>query len=403
MDRRKFITATGVGTIVALAGCTVEDSNDANGNDDSSSDGSDDGMDDGSDGSDTDGSESDGSEDDGEDDGSEDDSDDELREDEDNELVVATYGAFLDAPSTSPGEWLKNEFESEFDAEITYQTPEGEVNHYIEQRNAGTDIEADVYLGLNTDELVDVDKQLDEDLFESGLSIAGQENVREGLDFDPEDRAIPFNTGYISLVYDGTETEAPETFEGLLEDEHSGNLIAQDPAQSTTGQAFLYHTVHHFGEDGYLDFWSDLQDNGVEVLGSWYDSYVAWGEGEAPMVVSYSTDQVFAADEGENLDEHQIRFLNDEAYANPEGAGIFANASNPNLSRDFIEFLLRPRIQGEIAQRNVVFPATDNADLPAEYAELAQEPPEPVTFTYDELQGAHSEWIENWEREFIGN
>jgi thiamine transport system substrate-binding protein len=385
MERRRFITAAGVGAVAALAGCTVEDNN-GSGGDDGSENG---GTDDGSDGGDNNETEPD--------DGGT------TQTDESDELTVATYGAFVDAPSTSPGDWLKEEFESEFDAEITYQTPDAGVNYYVEREMQGADVDADVYLGLNTDELVDVDDQLDAPLFESGLDLAGQENVRQGLDFDPEGRAIPFNTGYISLVYDGTATEAPETFEGLLEDQHSGDLIAQDPAQSTTGQAFLYHTVHHFGEDGYLDFWSDLQDNDVRVLGSWGDAYAAWGEGEAPMVVSYSTDQVFAAQEGANLEEHQIRFLNDQAYANPEGVGVFTDAANPNLSRDFIKFLLRPGIQGEIAQRNVVFPATENAELPADYAELAKEPPEPVTFTYEELQGSHSEWVQAWEREFVGN
>jgi len=388
MDRRRFLTAAGTGTVIALAGCTG-DTDDADGS-----------------GDDTDsGGSNDGDETDGTDDTDEEETDDggTTEPDGPTELTVGTYGAFLDAPSTSPGEWLKSEFESEFDAEIIYQTPEQEINQYIERRNAGASIDADLYLGLNTDELVDVDEQLDDNLFEQGLGVDGQENIREGLAFDPENRAIPYSTGYISLVYDSTEAEAPDTFEGLLDDEHSGDLIAQDPAQSTTGRAFLYHTVHYFGEGDYLDFWADLQDNDVRVLGSWSDAYAAWSEGEAPMVVSYSTDQVFAEAEGADLDKHQIRFLNDQAYANPEGVAIFTEASNPDLAREFAAFLLRPRIQGEIAQRNVVFPAIENANVPAEYSELAKEPPEPVTFTYEELQGSHSEWVEDWERQFIGN
>lgn len=368
MDRRRFLAAAGGTVAVPLAGCVeVEDADD-------------DGTPDGSD-----------------------DADGTTPDDDDRTLVVATYSSFIDAPSTSPGAWVKEQFEAEFDARLVWQTPENEVNYYVERRAAGVDSEADLYLGLNTDDLVRVDEALDEDLFVEAGDVDGSEDVREGLHFDPRGRAIPYDTGYISLVYDGTETEAPETFDGLLEEEHRGDLIAQNPATSTTGRAFLLHTVAAFGADDYLDYWADLQDNDVLVLGSWGDAYTAWSEGEAPMVVSYSTDQVFADAEGADLDEHQIRFLNDQGYANPEGMAIFEDAANPDLAREFMAFLLRPDVQGEIAQRNVQFPATETAELPDEYDELAHAPPEPVTFTYEELQGNLSDWIDDWERQFAGN
>src|SRR6056297_1470686 len=69
------------------------------------------------------------------------------------ELVVSTYGAFVDAPSTSPGPWLKETFESEFDATLTFATPDSEINYYIERALQGVDIESDVYVGLNVDML----------------------------------------------------------------------------------------------------------------------------------------------------------------------------------------------------------------------------------------------------------
>jgi thiamine transport system substrate-binding protein len=121
------------------------------------------------------------------------------------------------------------------------------------------------------------------------------------------------------------------------------------------------------------------------------------------MVVSYSTDQVFADQNDADLEKHQIRFLNDQGYANPEGMAVFEGADTPDLAREFMGFLLRPDIQGEIAVRNVQFPATESAELPEDYAELAQEPPEPVTFGYDELKGSVSGWISDWERQFASN
>jgi len=321
----------------------------------------------------------------------------------DDSLVVGTYSSFLDAPSISPGEWLKSEFESEFDTTLVWQSPPGAVNHYIQRKQEDVSVDADVYLGLNTDEIVRIDDELDGSLLAEAPSIEGRDSVKEGLTFDPEQRAIPFNTGYISLVYDGTETEAPTTFDELLDEEYSGDLIAQNPGTSATGRAFMLHTIDAFGTDGgytYLDYWSDLQENGVTILGQWGDAYGAWQEGEAPIVVSYSTDQVFADQEGADLEEHQVRFLNDQAYANPEGMAMF-EAADEALVRDFMEFVLRPEIQGEIAQRNVVFPATDTAELPADYADLAREPPDPVTFSYEDLRGSVEGWIDDWEREIV--
>ncbi|MFB6121756.1 MAG: thiamine ABC transporter substrate binding subunit [Halobacteriaceae archaeon] len=318
-------------------------------------------------------------------------------------LVVATYGSFIDSPSSSPGAWLKQRFEEEHDARLVYQTPSNELNHYVERRKAGVSIDADVYLGLNTEDLVRVDQNLDSALFTEAGDVEGLNKVKDGLEIDPKGRAVPYDTGYVSLVYDGTKMTAPETFDGLLAEEYQGDLIAQNPSSSSTGRAFLLHTIHQYGADGYLDYWADLQDNGVKVLGEWGDAYGAWQGGEAPMVVSYSTDRVFADQSDANMAKHKIRFLNDEAYANPEGMAIFEDAARPDLARDFMEFVLQPEIQGQLAVQNVQFPATTNANVPADYADLAKSPPKPVTFTYDELQGNVSGWIEAWTQQFASN
>ncbi len=376
MRRRRVLKALGTGAVAAVAGCIGDDSDDdqADGASDTDDTGGDDTADDGT-----------------------------TTADDPSTLVVSTYSSFLDAPSISPGEWVKEEFESRFDATLVWQSPPQEINHYIERRNQGVNIDADVYVGLNTDELVRVDDELDDDLFVEAGDIPGSEDIIDGLRFDPDGRALPYDTGYVCPVYDSTEIDAPETFDGLLDPEYEGTLIAQNPGTSTTGRAFMLHTVHQFGEDGYLDYWADLQDNGVQIVGSWEDAYGAWLGGEAPMVISFSTDQVFAEQDGANLDEHQIRFLNDEGYANPEGMAIFEEANEPELAREFMSFMLEPDVQGEIAQQNVAFPATDTANLPEDYDELAHEPPEPVTFTYEELQGSLDGWIDDWERQFIDN
>ena len=378
--RRRFLAATGAVGAVGLAGCTAEQTDD----EETQTEAPDDGDEDDGNGA-----------------------DEEADDEETPTLTVATYSTFIDGES-APGPWLKEAFEETHDAEIEFAAPDNGVIHYVEEANAGVDIDADLFVGLYADDLARIAGETDDPLFEAdGLAdVAGAEDVREGLHFDPQNRVVPTATNYISLVYDGTATDAPETFEGLLDEEHAGDLITQNPGDSTTGRAFLLHTIDTFGDDGdydYLDYWADLQDNDVRVLGSWDDAYAAWGDGEAPMVVSYSTDQVFADMSDANLEEHQIRFLNDQAYANPEGAALFAGADEPALAREFVEFLLTPEAQGRIAELNVQFPATENADLPDDYAELAHEPEEPVTFSAEELEENLDDWIEAWERQFAGN
>jgi thiamine transport system substrate-binding protein len=320
-------------------------------------------------------------------------------------LTVATYSAFVDAPSSSPGPWLKEQFESQYpNATLEYVTPENGLNEYIRRRKQGAGIDADVYVGLNTSQLITVDENLSgsrlfADLDRGRLGNAGA--VKSALEIDPRGRAIPYDTGYISLVYDESVVSDPGTFEALATSEYAGSLLAQNAQTSDTGRAFLLWTILNFGEDDYLDYWNDLLDNDIRILESWDAAYGAYGEEERPMVVSYSTDQVFANRYDQDMTRHQVSFPNDQGYANPETMAIFEGADEPDLAYRLFDFVLSPTAQGEIAERNVQFPATDDAELSDEYNRYAKVPPEPVTFSYDQLQGNVEGWIDEWSREVV--
>ena len=140
MKRRGFLAAAGAGITAALAGCTSQSSSD-------------------------------------------------------DSLVVGTYSSFLDAPSISPGEWLKGEFESEFDTTLVWQSPPEEVNHYIQRKQEDVSVDADVYLGLNTDDIVRIDDELDEPRGEETTSIEVGDSVKEGQRYDPEHRGAGSQSG----------------------------------------------------------------------------------------------------------------------------------------------------------------------------------------------------------------
>ena len=317
-------------------------------------------------------------------------------------LTVATYSSFTGEGTA--GNWLKSAFEDEYpETTVEFVTPENGVNQYIQRAKQGAPIDADVYVGLNTSDLVRVSQELDETLFPTiADSLDRADTVKDELRVDPDGRAIPYDTGYISLVYNEDEVDEPQTFESLLESRYEGDLIAQNAQQSDPGQAFLLWSIITQGEDGYLDYWEQLLNNGVKVLADWEPAYQAYMDGEAPMVVSYSTDQVFYHGPGVNMAKHQIGFLNDQGYANPETMALFADSENADLGRQFMNFMLTERAQSKIAVKNVQFPAVDGVTPGESFAKYAKEPPEPVTFSYDELAGSVGTWVSEWARLVAG-
>lgn len=335
--------------------------------------------------------------------------DDDEPPEEDGTLRVATYSSMVDEDADPAGAWIKEHFEEEHeDVELDWTVPEDGLNHYVQQAERDA-VDADVYLGVNVDDLVQVDDALDEQLFEpiDRGQIERVDRIRDDLEFgDPHDRVLPFDTGYISLVYDESEVEEPESFEDLLDEEYEDALITQNAQYSDPGQAFLLWTIAEYGEDGYLDYWRDLQENGVRVIDDWSESYFGpYMEGERPMIVSYSTDQVFqvAEDPDADLTRHQIAFPNGQGYENPEGVAIFAETTMAEEAHQFVDFLLSSEAQAEIAVRNVQFPAVsdEHVDLDESFAQHAFEPEEPVTLTYEDLQGSLDGWVNDWAREIV--
>lgn len=323
---------------------------------------------------------------------------------DDGTLAVATYASFVDAPSDSPGQWIKEEFEERHDAELEWHTPEQEINHYIERHNEDAGIEPELYLGLSPHDLVRADQNTDGELFaqldESELEHT--DDINEQYYFDPHDRAIPTYSSYCAIVYDGRTVEEPETFEDLLSPEYEGRIALGNPQQGTTGLLFLLWTIDHFGEDGYLDYWEALHDNDIRILDSWSDVYAQFEEEEVPVVVSYSNDRVYAERFGNDMEKHQVSLLHDEAYANVSGMARFAEGTNDDLAHEFVDFVLSPEAQAVIAERNVTGPVNVETELPEVYQEYAEDPENPVFFGYDELDENLSTWVDDWSRAIAG-
>jgi thiamine transport system substrate-binding protein len=321
-------------------------------------------------------------------------------------LTVATYGSFVDAPSSSPGPWLKEAFECRHpDVTLEWETKEKALDHYILRKQNGASVDADAYVGMKVPEVVRVDEKLDAPLFESVRTdrLSNYDAVKSGYTFDPEGRVLPVFTGYCAFVYNGYEVDEPETLEALTTDAFAGEFTVQNAQSDNTGLYFLLWTVKEYGEDGYLDYWQRLLDNDVTVLDSWGASYEAFASGETNVVTSYSTDQVYANRAGSDLEKHQVAFPGGHGYTNLSGVGKFADSDEDRLTEAFVDFMLGPDAQGKLAELNVSYPVTEHGNVPAVFEEYAKTPPEPLLYSYDDLVGRVGEWRTEWSRLVANN
>lgn len=318
---------------------------------------------------------------------------------------VGTYKAFVDAPSTSAGDWVKQEFEKETDLSLEWVVRENELSDFIRRRKEGAPLEADAYLGVTPQDLVRAEAELDDPLFEGFATdqIENAGNIREAYHFDPERRVLPTGASYICIVYDEGEVSAPPTLSALTNDEYQDALLLANPQNTATGLLFLLWTINTIGADSYLDYWQRLMDNGVHILGTWSDSYSAYSNEEAPMVVSYSTDQVYAANADQDMSRHQIAFPNDQGYAYVDGLAKFATTERDELVRQFANFMLTPDVQRETAVQNVGLPTVTNASLPEKFQQYAHVPDEPIQFSYDTLAENMTTWRDEWAKQVASN
>ena len=240
------------------------------------------------------------------------------------------------------------------------------------------------------------------------------ENISESYKLDAENRALPFNFGEICINYDKKYFEdhdlaVPSSLDDLLKPEYNGLLVTQDPSASNTGIGFLITTIAKYGEDGFADYWKKLVDNGLVIGSSWSSTYytnfsAASGNGEQPMVVSYTTSPAAEFIYSETGEAPTDSIVTDGmCYRSIEFCGILKNTKNLELAQKFIDAFIGKDWQEDLPMQMFVYPVNEEADLPEEF-ELYGKPAEnPVMMDPAVLSEKHDEWIRVWSEEVLAN
>lgn len=269
-------------------------------------------------------------------------------------LNVYTHPSF--AAEWGPGPAVKQAFEEQCDCALNYTVLESGGDILQRLRLEGSSTTADVVLGLDTATM--------EAARQTGLLAPHTltlNNLALPVDWQ-DDTFVPYDWGYFAFVYD-TELlpEPPASLEELVDAPDDLKIIIQDPRTSTPGLGLLLwmHTV--YGDDAHAK-WQQLSGKVLATTQSWSDGYFSlFMNGEAPMILSYSTSPAYhmAVD---NTDRYQAARFEEGHYLQVEVAALVKSSENQALGREFMEFMLSPAFQRHIPLKNVMYPAIDLGD-----------------------------------------
>ncbi len=301
-------------------------------------------------------------------------------------LTVYTYDSFASEWGVGPA--IEETFEAQCGCDLQIIGAGDGAALLARVRLEGERSEADVVLGLDTN-LTAVAR--DTGLFAPhGIDATG---LTMPVAWDDAE-FLPYDWGYFAFVHRTELEDVPSSFEDLAASDVS--IIIQDPRSSTPGLGLVMWVQHAFG-DRAGELWEALSDNIVTVTPGWSEAYGLFIEGEADMVLSYTTSPAYHLIAEDDAGYAAAAF--DEGhYMQIEVAGILAGSDQPELARQFLEFMLSPAFQEVVATSNWMYPAALPAETLPEGFDTLVQPEQSLLFTPDEAAQIQGEALATWQR-----
>ncbi len=300
------------------------------------------------------------------------------------ELTVYTYDSFVS--DWGPGPAVEKAFEAQCGCDLKLVGAGDGAALLARIKLEGARSDADVVLGLDTN-LTAAAKA-------TGLFADHGISADYNLPIAWDDATFaPYDWGYFAFVHNA-DAAAPSDFRALAASDLK--IVIQDPRSSTPGLGLLMWVKAAYGDEAPA-IWADLADNVVTVTKGWSEAYGLFLEGEADMVLSYTTSPAYHLIAEEDATKAAAAF--DEGhYMQVEVAGILAGSDQPELARDFMQFMVSEDFQSIIPTTNWMYPSvTPAAGLPAGFDTLIT-PAKSLLLSADEAaavrDGALGEWLD---------
>ncbi len=312
-------------------------------------------------------------------------------------LTIMTHDSFAVSES------IIDSFEKEHNAQL----------QFLEIGDTGTAVNkailskgnplADVFYGVDNTFL---SRALDEGIFEPYQSPL-LDDIDPVFVLDKSLQVLPVDFGdvclnYQKIYFSERKLSPPDSLEDLIDPDYQDLLTVQNPATSSPGLAFLMTTIGYFGEDGYLDYWKALVDNGVNIVNDWETAYYAafsQAGGPDPIVVSYGSSPPFEV----LFSEESLEDAPTAAVTSPgtcfrqiEFVGILKGTENRDLAEKWVDYMLSPAFQEDIPLNMYVFPVNQNAVLEETFQKYLDIPEITADISPLEISENREKWINDW-------
>ena len=216
----------------------------------------------------------------------------------------------------------------------------------------------------------------------------------------------PVDEGDVCVNYDkqwyaSRGITPPASLDDLVKPEYRGQLVVQDPVNSSPGLAFLMASVAKYG-DGWQQWWAQLKENKVRIATDWTAAYTvdfsgSSGKGKYPLVVSYGSsppaEVLYAATP---IDEPPTGVIESTCFRQTEYVGVLRGTRNPGLARALVDYLLEVPFQESMPLSLFVFPVNPQAKLPDLFAKFAVRAASPLTLDPAVIAENRDKWLDEW-------
>ncbi|TDK50017.1 thiamine ABC transporter substrate binding subunit [Antarcticimicrobium luteum] len=297
-------------------------------------------------------------------------------------LTVYTYDSFT--AEWGPGPQVEKAFEEVCGCYLKLVAAGDGAALLARLKLEGARTEADIVLGLDTN-LVQAAR-------DSGLFAPHAVTAEYDLPIEWSDaNFVPYDWGYFAFVQ-SRDLAAPTSFRALADSDLK--IVIQDPRSSTPGLGLLMWVKAAYGDEAPA-IWEGLADNIVTVTKGWSEAYGLFLDGEADLVLSYTTSPAYHLIAEED-DSKTAAPFDEGHYMQVEVAGKLAATDQPELADQFLQFMVTDAFQSVLPTTNWMYPAvTPEAGLPAGFETLIQ-PAKALLFSPEEAAELRDPALTEW-------